>query len=138
MLDFLNKIGELIRTQNNRSTRCPMFVVERREKIGPIEDFHEFDVEEWVNYDDNDAVATPTRIERLNYLESCGLEYKHWRKHRYKYVWVFETACFTEKACVDYIDSFHPDKSYDYRIYVYSAWGNPEFKNIREFLIDKK
>ena len=126
------EIGELIRTQDNRITAHPQFIVQQRRRIYGVN--HDFtDEYEWRDNEDSERVATEDEVGQLEHpFEDHNLG-GDWEKVGYVDIWEFVTACFTEKGCEDYIAANGHLNSP--RIYAASAYRNREFIDVREFLI---
>jgi hypothetical protein len=112
----LAAIGENIRTQDNRITAHPVFVVQQKRRV-------------WgVSSDYTDSFA---------YVDSDGgVHQKAGRgRNRVGYLdhWEFVTACFTEKGCQDYL-RINGHNLKEPRIYVESAHRNAEWQLIRAAL----
>lgn len=130
--DAMRKIGELIRTQDNRCTSDPLFIVQQKKRIYGM-DRNYFDDYEWLREDDHEHVAD--RIERagLDALDEQGEDVTGWEKLYYLDIWEFVTVCFTEQACKDFIAANGHNLN-EPRIYASSAYRNREMIAIREFL----
>lgn len=128
----MQRIGELIRTQDNRATDAPIFIVQQRKRIYGMSSEY---ADEWVWID------TGGDFDEADELEHLGLDAKHdngedtgdWSKTYYRDIWEFVTACFTEQGCQDYIDANGHNLSHP-RIYACGSWRNEEFRQVREFL----
>ncbi len=95
----LYTIGELIRTQDNRITDQPMFVVfQKREIIGSDE--HSPSRICWVW--DGEEVSE-LRAKRLEALYQDGRDTRGYDRYAMQEVDEFVTACFTEHGCKDYL-----------------------------------
>ena len=128
----INEIGELIRTQDNRITDQPMFIVQQEEldygySSEYAEDYH------WSNSDEQ-RVAGEELAELLDSAESIGEELSGWEKVYYKRRWEFVTACFTQKGCEDYLarNGRNLGKT---RIYGYGSVRNNEYQAVRKYLM---
>lgn len=127
------EIGALIRTQDNRITDQPIFVVEKSKMVVTDPDYG-YDDEEWVDTDSCEhEVATETIARRLDALKDGWRDTGKWEKHYLKEVWVFVTACFTEKGCEEYLklNGHNLGKT---RIYAYSTYRNHEYQAVRDHL----
>ncbi|HFR0062982.1 TPA: ead/Ea22-like family protein, partial [Klebsiella pneumoniae] len=95
----LYTIGDLIRTQDNRITDQPMFVVfQKREIIGSDE--HSPSRICWVW--DGEEVSE-LRAKRLEALYQDGRNTRGYDRYAMQEVDEFVTACFTEHGCKDYL-----------------------------------
>lgn len=128
----MQRIGELLRTQDNRCTSDPLFLVEQKRRIYGM-DSNYFEDYEWLREDDHEHVAD--RIERagLDSLAEEGEDVTGWEKLHYLDLWEFVTVCFTEQACKDYIAANGHNLN-EPRIYASSAYRNHEMIAIREIL----
>lgn len=131
----IQRIGDLIRTQDNRCTADPLFVVKQKKRIYGIDSNYSDDYE-WLREDDHEHVAD--RIERagLDALEEDGEDVDGWEKLYYLDTWEFVTVCFTEQACKDYITANSHNLN-EPIIYAASAYRNWEMIAIREFLQER-
>ena len=130
----IKKIGDLIKTQDNRITDQPIFVVEKSVMIITDPDYG-YDAEEWINTESGDyEQADDVHSIVLNEMESKGDDIGEWKKFYLKEVWEFVTACFTEQGCKDYLESngHNIGKS---RIYAYGSYRNKEYQAVRNYLI---
>lgn len=126
----LQKIGELIRTQDNRCTSDPLFLVQERRRIyGMNADCCEETV--WIHCDGEEA-NEDEELE-LEQKEDLGEVPEEWTKTGYMDIWEFVTVCFTEKACEDYIAANGHNLN-EPRIYATSAYRNRGMIAIREML----
>lgn len=127
-------IGKLIRTQDNRITDQPMFVVEKSTMVITDPDYG-YDDEEWINVESGDyQEADETKSRRLDALENGCRDTGDWKKFYLKETWEFVTCCFTEKGCKDYLlaNGYNIAKS---RIYAYGSHRNNEYRTVRNMLI---
>ena len=106
-------IGARIRTQDNRITSHPIFVVEQKREYIVDPDYYGAR-SKWV---DDEGIETKPKAKG----------YRHIYVHD---VWEFVTACFTEQGCKDYLES-NGHNLRDPRIYVHSGFRNTEWQNIR-------
>jgi len=128
----VQQIGELIRTQDNRLTSYPLFIVQQKKRIwGMNSDYCEN--YEWIDAHDPEIVADCIQRAGLDALSECGTDIFTWSKVYYVDLWEFVTACFTEQACDDYIAANGHNLT-EPRIYVASMYRNREMIAIREML----
>ncbi|WP_165680127.1 hypothetical protein [Metapseudomonas otitidis] len=126
-------VGQLIRTQDNRCTDAPLFAVMKKQAIVTSPD-HDYDYIEWVNVEDDYAVASDTKARRLEALyDGCRDVPEGWERFAMKEIDVFVTACFTEQGCKDFLarDGHNHRKPF---IYAFGSHRNAEFRAIREWL----
>jgi hypothetical protein len=130
----LAETGNLIRTQDNRITDQPIFVVEKSVIIITDPDYG-YDDEEWINTESGEyEKANKTKARRLDVLDDSGRETGDWKKFYLKETWEFVTACFTEKGCKDYLNANGHNLGKT-RIYAYGSYRNYEYRDIRNYLI---
>ena len=127
--ETLAQIGHLLRTQDNRATDAPMFIVqERKRDYGYDCDF--CDDEVWLDTENDYVEATPAEVKKL---ESGKMNGEQWQKTGYKDRWEFVTACFTEDGCKSFIEADGHNHG-ELRIYAAGSYRNHEFRFVRNFL----
>ncbi|EPJ3966150.1 hypothetical protein WJB55_003527 [Klebsiella pneumoniae] len=125
----LYTIGELIRTQDNRITDQPMFVVfQKREIIGSDE--HSPSRVCWVW--DGEEVSE-LRAKRLEALYQDGRDTRGYDRYAMQEVDEFVTACFTEHGCKDYLRQNGHNLRLPY-IYACGSFRNNEYQLVRNWL----
>ncbi|GKJ22468.1 hypothetical protein ACYBEL_24620 [Klebsiella pneumoniae] len=125
----LYTIGELIRTQDNRITDQPMFVVfQKREIIGSDE--HSPSRICWVW--DGEEVSE-LRAKRLEALYQDGRDTRGYDRYTMQEVDEFVTACFTEHGCKDYLRQNGHNLRLPY-IYACGSFRNNEYQLVRNWL----
>lgn len=125
----LYTIGELIRTQDNRITDQPMFVVfQKREIIGSDE--HSPSRVCWVW--DGEEVSE-LRAKRLEALYQDGRDTREYDRYAMQEVDEFVTACFTEHGCKDYLRQNGHNLRLPY-IYACGSFRNNEYQLVRNWL----
>lgn len=125
----LYTIGELIRTQDNRITDQPMFVVfQKREIIGSDE--HSPSRICWVR--DGEEV-NPLRALRLEILYQDGRDTRGYDRYAMQEVDEFVTACFTEHGCKEYLRQNGHNLRLPY-IYACGSFRNNEYQLVRSWL----
>ncbi len=125
----LYTIGELIRTQDNRITDQPMFVVfQKREIIGSDE--HSPSRICWVW--DGEEVSE-LRAKRLEALYQDGRDTRGYDRYAMQEVDEFVTACFTEHACKDFLRQNGHNLRQPY-IYACGSFRNNEYQLVRNWL----
>lgn len=132
--DELNAIGHLLRTQDNRYTDQPMFVVQQRRRITGIDTGY-CDNIVWLHAEGDYTEADATEHAELeSEFKESGRERKGWIRTGYNDVWEFVTACFTEQGCKDYIarDGHNLKEP---RIYAEGSYRNEEFRAVRNWLM---
>ncbi|QLU77798.1 hypothetical protein HV240_16460 [Klebsiella grimontii] len=125
----ISTIGELIRTQDNRITDQPMFVVfQKREIIGSDE--HSPSRICWVW--DGEEVSE-LRAKRLEALYQDGRDTRGYDRYAMQEVDEFVTACFTEHGCKDYLRQNCHNLRLPY-IYACGSFRNNEYQLVRNWL----
>lgn len=125
----LYTIGELIRTQDNRITDQPMFVVfQKREIIGSDE--HSPSRICWVW--DGEEVSE-LRAKRLEALYQDGRDTRGYDRYAMQEVDEFVTACFTEHGCKEYLRQNGHNLRQPY-IYACGSFRNNEYQLVRNWL----
>ncbi|MFY4900551.1 ead/Ea22-like family protein, partial [Klebsiella quasipneumoniae] len=125
----LYTIGDLIRTQDNRITDQPMFVVfQKREIIGSDE--HSPSRICWVW--DGEEVSE-LRARRLEALYQDGRDTRGYDRYAMQEVDEFVTACFTEHGCKDYLRQNGHNLRLPY-IYACGSFRNNEYQLVRNWL----
>ena len=125
----LYTIGDLIRTQDNRITDQPMFVVfQKREIIGSDE--HSPSRICWVG--DGEEVSE-LRAKRLEALYQDGRNTRGYDRYAMQEVDEFVTACFTEHGCKDYLRQNGHNLRLPY-IYACGSFRNNEYQLVRNWL----
>lgn len=125
----LYTIGELIRTQDNRITDQPMFVVfQKREIIGSDE--HSPSRICWVW--DGEEVSE-LRARRLEALYQDGRDTRGYDRYAMQEVDEFVTACFTDHGCKDYLRQNGHNLRLPY-IYACGSFRNNEYQVVRNWL----
>ncbi|WP_251850492.1 hypothetical protein [Klebsiella aerogenes] len=125
----LYTIAEIIRTQDNRITDQPMFVVfQKREIIGSDE--HSPSRICWVW--DGEEVSE-LRAKRLEALYQDGRDTRGYDRYAMQEVDEFVTACFTEHGCKDYLRQNGHNLRQPY-IYACGSFRNNEYQLVRNWL----
>ncbi|SBY36064.1 hypothetical protein [Klebsiella pneumoniae] len=125
----LYTIGDLIRTQDNRITDQPMFVVfQKREIIGSDE--HSPSRICWVW--DGEEVSE-LRAKRLEALYQDGRDTRGYDRYAMQEVDEFVTACFTEHGCKEYLRQNGHNLRLPY-IYACGSFRNNEYQLVRNWL----
>lgn len=128
----LEQIGHDIRTQDNRATALPIFVVQQKRRVYGMDPAYADDHEiVWV---DCDGEAQADEIEALEaeYKET-GDEPDGWTRTSYIDIWEFVTCCFTEAGCNDYIAANRHNLK-EPRVYADSGYRNREWETVRDHL----
>lgn len=128
---FLAGLQYHLNTQDGRCTADPFFCVFSKQQIVVDEDY-DHDRIVWVDEEGNEA--SDLKYSRLERLCMRGRENPKWRRLAVKEVDQFETACFTEQGCKNYlaIQGHNLRKPF---IYVTSLWRNDEMISLRNMLM---
>lgn len=137
--DELLAIGEQLRTQDNRCTESPMFIVQQKRCFGC--EPGEGDVDVW--HDEDWEVVhkeTSAKLDELDEAFEWELEedqaimLKRHTKRGIKYNWEFCMAAFTEAGCKKYLE-LNGHNLIEPRIYAQSWIRCPEMLAVRKFLM---
>lgn len=125
-IEILKKIGEQIRTQDNRMTENPLFCVQIKVRDTGYDSA----------YSENKCWYSARELEVV-YEEPKDLD--GWEEFGYKDRWETVMVAFTEKGCQEYLDlNGHNNKRQahngDVRIYVQSFNRCPEMIAVRNEL----
>ena len=133
-MDKLKEIGRLIKTQDNRITDAPIFIVQQIKRTWGLDcDYSDNYV--WMETDSGDySEADPEKADELNNLVDILEETPGWERSYYQDDWEFVTACFTESGCQDFINR-NGHNLQSPRIYAEGSYRNEDRITFREFLI---
>ncbi len=135
--DLFAKLGAAIKSQDNRATDAPIFIVQQKRSYVTEDDYNQCRYE-WHETESGDHCG-PSDDEELEQMEKFfrdeGHEPKGWRRLAMMDVWEFVTACFTEQGCKDFI-AINGHNLKEPRIYAEGSYRNEEFRSIRKALID--
>lgn len=131
--DRIAEIGHLIRTQDNRITDAPLFIVQEQKRTYGFDPAYS-DKAVWLDCEGGEVdAAEQTRLEGLHDDgEDIPGDYT---RTAYQDTWHFVTACFTEKGCNDYIARNGHNHRGKLRVYADSSYRNEEFRAVRAFLM---
>lgn len=125
----LRDIGNNIRTQGNRGTDQPMFVVfEKQEIIGSDE--HSPSRIVWCRDGEEVSESKAKRLEAL--YQDCRPT-DGYDRYAMQEIDVFVTACFTEQGCKDFLRRDGHNHRLPY-IYACGSYRNHEYQAVRNFL----
>ena len=134
--DELRRIGHLLRTQDNRCTDQPMFIVQQHVEFAcDDERTSGFESVRYIWVHDGEEVHDPraARLEK-HFKSSHGEIPEGYERVCFGTTWEFVTACFTEQGCKDHIArNGHNLRSP--RIYAEGSFRNPEFRVLRNWLM---
>lgn len=132
----IEDIARDLRTQDNRITELPIFVVQqRRRTYGLSNDYT--DEYTWIDQD-GEEVSGVVRVKlerfykRTGYSNTLGNVW-YWRVGC-RDTWEFVTACMTESGANEYIRA-NGHNLKEPRVYVESGYRNAEWKVVREHLM---
>lgn len=131
MNEVLRRMYANLKTQDNRCTANPIFVVQQRRRILGL-DPNFVDTHVWIcdgeEVSPEEAAKIDAEFERTHENPE-GCEYTG-----YVDVWEFVTACFTEQGCKDYLAA-NGHNLKDPRIYADSGFRNAEWQAVREYFL---
>ncbi|WP_413499220.1 ead/Ea22-like family protein [Buttiauxella gaviniae] len=130
--DEFARIGENLRTQDNRITSHPVFVVFQKEEMVVSEEF-DHDRIAWV-WECGDGEVEDRTARRLEALHQGCRDTRGYSRYAMKSIKRFVTACFTEDGCKDYLRQNGHNLNEPF-IYVDSAYRNDEWQVIRNWLM---
>ena len=131
----ISEIARILRTQDNRATDAPIFIVEEKRRVYGFDPaYADKDEIVWIDSEGDEADA-----EKRASLEAAwdedGEEPEDWTRTAYKDEWHFVTACFTEKGCLDYIARNGHNHRGELRTYAAGSYRNEEWRTVRSFLM---
>lgn len=141
----LHDIGQQVRTQDNRCTADPIFVVQGLKRIGPI--MPEYSVDRLMYHDWQETETyyhdkpDPEKWAELDRLNKDGRLPSGVTAGGYIELWEDVQWCFTELGCKQYLekDGHNVRRVYDdVRIYAKCLRRNSEMISIRNFLADQQ
>jgi hypothetical protein len=129
-------IAENLRTQDNRITANPIFLVQKKVRTygfdPDYDDTGEFTV--WRHQDGAEADAEEAA--RLDALDDAGGELpEEWSRTSFQDSWETVQPFFTEDGAKEYLRINGHNVHGETRIYVESGWRNAEWETIRELLL---
>jgi len=150
-LGVLRKIATDFTSQNNRATEWPLFAVQQKVRQWGVDCDYQ-DGSAWVHSKMEDGLVAASD-EELDLISEELDPDRNWsseakwsvfdergNEEEFDFVllgycdrWEFVTACFTERACQEFIDSQSHNLG-ETRIYAYSAHRNREWKTISKVL----
>jgi len=126
-------MGQQLRTQDDACTRDPIFVVQQRKRIYGMDGDY-VDQFAWIT---DDADCDEADIEEAAKLEAkyeSDEETPGWMRVAYHDTWEFVQPFFTRAAAEAFI-ARNAHRLTDPRVYVDSAYRNPEWQAVREHLM---
>jgi hypothetical protein len=131
----MTRIGNLIKTQDNRCTDAPIFIVEERKRIYGIDPEYADDEIVWLDGLNGNEEASEEEAAKLEAKYQEDLEEPEgWTRTGYIDRWEFVTACFTEQGCKEFlrVDGHNHGVT---RIYAAGSYRNAEWRAVRDYLI---
>lgn len=126
------RIAENLRTQDNRITANPIFIVQqRRRQYGMDTDYCEDVI--WLHSDEGCEVDEEEHDRLEAEYKQTGETPDGYTRTGYLDSWEFVTACFTEQGCKDYI-AVNGHNLKEPRIYAESGFRNREWEVLRAYL----
>lgn len=130
--ETLLQIGNNLRTQDNRCTDQPLWVVFKKRRIYGIDSDY-CDDRAWIDAEGKEADEKEADI--LDRWAARGdVDESKWRRTGYIDIDVFVTACFTEQGCKDYIAANGHNLNQPH-IYADGSYRNREYRAVRDFLM---
>lgn len=130
---FREEIAERLRTQDNRCTADPIYVVQQRRRVYGVDENYT-DNFVWVSSDGEASEEESKRAEKS--FQELGEEAEDLNRVGYIDEWVFVTACLTLKGAEDFITAQRHNLT-DPRIFVDSGHNNSEWKALRAFFLER-
>lgn len=127
-------IIENLKTQDNRATYIPIFVVQQKKRdYGYDPNYSDYHV--WLDEECREADAEESSKLDKEYNRTYK-EPEGWTRTSYVDRWEFVTACFTEQGCKDYLE-LNGHNLKETRIYVESGRRNKEWEIVRNRLLSE-
>lgn len=136
MLEKVQKLAHLLRTQDNRCTHLPVFMVQREELVSGLDPNH-FDTIGWFHCDSD---GLPEDDEEAAALEAAyddtGEVPNDYYRCGYRYEWRNVQPFLTEEGAKEYIRINGHNLGIKTRIYVESGYRNAEWQFMRELILE--
>lgn len=130
----IDEIAARLRTQDNRATHLPIFVVEQKRRVYGFDTGYADDADiAWIDPDGEPGDADEVAEIEAKYQDT-GEEPEGWTRTAFQDRWEFVTACFTEQGCKDFL-AVNKHNLTEPRIYVYSGYRNREWEEVRDHLL---
>lgn len=130
--EFVGSLRQQLLTQDDRCTVDPFFVVFSKQEIVVDSEYDHDRIFWWHKEDHVEACERATRW--LDYREDTWRDTGDWVKLAVKEIDQFETACFTEQGCKDYLAANGHNLRKPY-IYANSLFRNWEMLELRKMLM---
>ena len=130
------EIGHLLRTQDNRATDVPIFIVQEQRRLYGLDPAYADDGGiVWLDCENDHAEVDAEEHARLEKLHDEGEDVPgKWTRTAYRDEWHFVTACFTEAGCNEYIRVNGHNHRGKLRVYAAGSWRNEEWRSVYRFL----
>lgn len=129
---ILERLQLSLNTQDGRYTADPFYCVFSKREIVVDADYDHDQIGWW--HQERHVEASETTARRLELLRRDGRETGEWVKIATKEISYFETACFTEQGCKDFLEIQGHNLRKPY-IYATSLFRNREMLALREALM---
>lgn len=134
-LEKLKEIQHELKTQDNRCTADPIFLVEECERIyGMDSDYSDnyiwYNREDCYEADGEEAKILDDLEDNYKGIPSC------WVQSYYIEKWVAVQSFFTEKAALDFAERNKHRHAGKLRVYADSLYRNHEMKLIRDYILN--
>lgn len=132
----IEEIGERLRTQDNRITADPMFLVQELKRHYGIDTDYSDDIA-WRSAEYDEVSPAKSKKLEAKYRAGCSVPNEYTRT-AYRDEWTYVMCFFTEAAADFYIKTKSHHHNGKLRTYAGSAHDNPEWKAIRKLLMEAK
>jgi hypothetical protein len=134
-VEFFRDLAQKLRTQDNACTADPIYTAQEEVTVYGYEEDWGGDLE-WFRDDDDHAAATPAQARRLEALyQSNGEARSGWIRTFSRKHWEIRETFLTLDAANEYIATRQRKHRGKLRLYVESAYRNPELRKLREQLL---
>ena len=128
-MSFKEEIAKELRTQDNRATSYPIYLVQERRRIWGMDSAFAENYA-WVDVDDSENIADDEQAEELEQRE---FDDGKWEKVYYKDIFVTDQPFLTLKGAESYMAKERHNLESP-RIFVASGWRNEEWKALLAFI----
>ena len=131
----LRDIGQLLKTQDNRITDAPIFIVQQKHREWGYDSGYS-DTYKWIDNESGDGCeASDEEVRQIEQeIKDDKFQGSCYEKIYYKDSWEFVTACFTEQGCKDYLNT-NGHNLKEPRIYAEGSYRNLEYRKVRDYLM---
>lgn len=134
-IEFFRSLAEKLRTQDNACTADPIYTVQEEVTVYGFDPGYGGDLE-WFTDDGDYTPATPTKARRLEALyQHHGEPREGWMRTYSRKHWETRETFLTLDASNEYIATRQRKHRGQLRLYVESAYRNPELRKLREQLL---